>query len=244
VVAGRGRNPSEDLRRPSCQGLRHLAQRPLRRASQQHLEAVERWKAEDYPEIQKQARAQGGAIYFLDESAVRSDHHAGTTWAPMGETPVVASMGSRFSLNTLSAVSPRGELRSMVHEGAATAQTFCTFLERLAVGMGQKIFLIVDGHRIHRARKVKECLKRPDGKIELFFLPPIRAAAQCRRMGLEPGQGAHGSPERSDKIEVTEKILSALRSQQNCRKRPAASFGTPIFDMPWRLNPSLCFRNI
>jgi hypothetical protein len=35
---------------------------------------------------------------------VRSDYHAGTTWAPVGQTPVVRTTGARFSVNMISAV--------------------------------------------------------------------------------------------------------------------------------------------
>jgi transposase len=62
-------------------------QRPLYRASQQNPEAVARWKAEEYPAIREQAAQVGATIYFADEAGVRSDYHAGTTWAPVGRTP-------------------------------------------------------------------------------------------------------------------------------------------------------------
>jgi hypothetical protein len=28
-------------------------------------------------------------IYFADEAEIRSDHHADTTWAPIGQAPMV-----------------------------------------------------------------------------------------------------------------------------------------------------------
>ena len=56
-------------------------QRPLYRAYQQNPEAVQRWKQEEFPEIREQARKEGAEVYFGDESGVRTDHHAGTTWA-------------------------------------------------------------------------------------------------------------------------------------------------------------------
>ncbi|CRI63450.1 transposase (fragment) [Thiocapsa sp. KS1] len=83
--------------------------------------------------------------------------------------------GARFSVNMLSAVSAQGDLRFMVHEGtatAATAATFCAFLERLVTGMERPIFLVVDGHRIHRAKKVQRPVVQLDGKLKLFLLPP------------------------------------------------------------------------
>ena len=33
-------------------------------------------------------------IYFGDESGIRPDFHRGTTWAPMGKTPVVGTTGA------------------------------------------------------------------------------------------------------------------------------------------------------
>src|ERR687884_44183 len=57
------------------------AQRPLYRAWQADPAAVTRWKQVEYPKIAAQARAAGGTVYFADEAGVRSDYHAGTTWA-------------------------------------------------------------------------------------------------------------------------------------------------------------------
>ncbi len=81
-------------------------QRPLYRAYQQNPEAVRRWKEEEFPAIRAQARREGAEVYFGDESGVRTDHHAGTTWAPVGQTPVVGVTGERTSVNMISAVSP------------------------------------------------------------------------------------------------------------------------------------------
>src|SRR5512133_2255843 len=74
-------------------------QRPLYRAYQQNPEAVARWKAEEYPAIRANAAEVGATIYFTDEAGVRSDYHAGTTWAPVGRTPVVVTTGDRLGIN-------------------------------------------------------------------------------------------------------------------------------------------------
>ena len=210
--------------------LRNLGftpQRPKHKAHQQDPALVDRWRTKDFPKIQRRAKKEKALIFFADEAGIRSDYHRGTTWAPMGETPVVESTGSRFSLNMFSAVSPRGELRFMVHEGTATAQTFCTFLERLAVGVEQKIFLIVDGHRIHRARKVEECLKRLDGKIELFFLPPYAPQLNADEWVWNQVKGRVGRQTVRDKTELKEKILSALRSLQKLPGKIRGFFRDP-----------------
>src|SRR5436853_4419044 len=62
------------------------AQRPLYRAEQADPAAVARWTEVEYPQIAAAAKATGGTVYFADEAGVRSDYHAGTTWAPVGAT--------------------------------------------------------------------------------------------------------------------------------------------------------------
>ena len=100
------------------------------------------------------------------------DGNSGTTWAPMGQTPVVPATGKRFGLNLVSAVSPQGVLRFMVVDGRMTAVRFIAFLKRLLHNQTQPIFLIVDQHSSHRAKAVQEFVASTDGHLELFFLPP------------------------------------------------------------------------
>ena len=120
----------------------------------------------------RQAKQEGARIYFADESGMRSDYHSGTTWAPVGETPVVAATGRRFSLNMISAVSPQGEFRFMLNEGTVTADVFVEFLRRLLVGMDKPVFLVVDGHPVHKSKTVREFVEMQNGRLKLFFLPP------------------------------------------------------------------------
>jgi transposase len=86
-------------------------QRPLHRAYEQNPERVARWKAQEYPKIRAQATKVRATIYLADEAGIRSDDHAGTTWAPVGQTPVVATTGARHQVNLISAVTPGGVLR-------------------------------------------------------------------------------------------------------------------------------------
>jgi len=147
-------------------------QRPLRRAYQKDPVLVDQWREVAYPQIRRLARRTGASIYFADESAVRSDYHAGTTWAPVGKTPVVATTGARYKVNMISAISPKGKMRFMVFEGRMNAGKFCEFLKRLMHGASNPVFLIVDGHPTHRSRKVREFVQATKGKLRLFFLPP------------------------------------------------------------------------
>lgn len=107
------------------------AQRPLYRAYQQDPEKVRIWKQETYPAIRQQATQAGATIFFADEAGIRTDHHAGTTWAPVGCTPVVTATGQRKSVNMISAISPRGHLHFDLFEGSMTAARFIEFCTKL-----------------------------------------------------------------------------------------------------------------
>lgn len=72
-------------------------QRLLYRTWKEDPERVERWKREEYPQIKARAREEGGTILFADEASVRADYHAGTTWAPVGQTPVVTGPAVRHA---------------------------------------------------------------------------------------------------------------------------------------------------
>lgn len=147
-------------------------QRPLTKAFEQNPSLVQQWVKREYPRIRARAKREGAEIFFADESGVRSDFHAGSTWAPIGQTPVVKQTGQRFSLNMISAISPRGQLRFMITPSRIRASVFVEFLKRLMHGWKRPIFLIVDGHPTHKARLVKAYLKRLQGKLRLFCLPP------------------------------------------------------------------------
>jgi transposase len=147
-------------------------QRPLYRSWKQDPARVERWKREEFPAIRARAAAEGATILFADEASVRTDYHAGTTWAPVGETPVVTGPAVRHSIKMVSAIGRRGECSFMVHEGSMNAELFIEFLTKLVHDFASRIFLVVDGSSVHRAKKVTEYVKSTDGRLELFFLPP------------------------------------------------------------------------
>lgn len=151
------------------------AQRPLYRAEQADPAAVARWKQVEYPKIAAEARGAGGTVFFVDEAGVRSDYHAGTTWAPVGQTPTVSATGARFGLNMISAISAQGALRFSVLAGTLTAAGFIAFLTRLLHDAGQHgggpVFVIVDGHPVHRATAVAEFVASTDGALHLYRLP-------------------------------------------------------------------------
>jgi transposase len=147
-------------------------QRPLVRAYEQDPERVRAWKEQTYPAIQAEAKAAGASILFCDEAGVRTDYHSGTTWAPVGQTPVVRGTGNRRSINMVSAVSAQGKLHFSFVEGNINAESFIGYLKKLLHDIPGKIFLIVDGHSAHTAKVTRQFAHDNGDRLKLFFLPP------------------------------------------------------------------------
>lgn len=60
----------------------------------------------------------------------------------------------------------------MVFEDVFTSTQFIHFLGRLIRQVKQKIFLIVDNHKVHHSQRVQAYLQKHTDKLELFYLPP------------------------------------------------------------------------
>ncbi len=145
-------------------------QRPIYRSYKQDPKEVEKYLSHTFPQLQALARHIGAEIYFVDESAVRSDHHRGTTWAPLGQTPVVEDSGDRFGLKLISAVSPRGDMRFAVIEGRMNSEKFIEFLKKLHADAGKPIIVIADNASYHSSDKVKKFAGKSQD-IHLGWLP-------------------------------------------------------------------------
>jgi len=146
-------------------------QKPAKRAWQQNNAKVKRWLEEEYPEIQRQAQAEGARIYWEDETGCRSDHTAGRSYSKRGQTPLIRVNGNRFSCNVISAVNNSGNLVFRVFKGSFVVQVFLDFLKRLVRQVKQKVFLIVDGHPVHKAKALQQWLEENKERIKLFVLP-------------------------------------------------------------------------
>jgi len=147
-------------------------QRPLWRAYEANDEAVRQWKTVTFPAIRAEAEKLGAIVLFQDEAGVRSDFHAGTTWGLEGLTPIVRTTGARYSVNMISSVSAQGKLHFRLVEGNVNADAFISYMEALMEDIPDRpIFLVVDGHPSHRAKKTKAWVAKTEGRLRLFQLP-------------------------------------------------------------------------
>jgi len=147
-------------------------QRPVWQALERDPEKRRKWMEETFPAIRKRADQEGASIYFADEAYSRTDHHAGTTWAPVGQTPVAEHIGAREGIGMISAISVRGELHWMVYSEPMNSALFTDYLGYLIDDVEGKIFLVVDRAGYHTSHETALWLTEHKDRIELFFLPP------------------------------------------------------------------------
>jgi transposase len=146
-------------------------QKPVRRAYERNDEAIARWLSQEYPAIARQAKREKAVIYWGDEMGLRSDHVSGTSYALLGQTPLVRATGQRFGCNMISAITNRGHLAFMVFHGKFDGRLFVEFMQRLLKQAAGKVYLIVDGHPVHRSRVAKEFVEANTGRLRLIRLP-------------------------------------------------------------------------
>ena len=146
-------------------------QKPARRAYERNDAAIAQWLSKEYPAIARQARRDGATIYWGDEMGLRSDHVAGTSYAPLGQTPVIRATGQRFGCNMISAITNRGGLSFMVFQGKFKAPVFVAFLQRLLKQIAGKIYLIVDGHPVHKSGTATRFAATHSSRLRLIRMP-------------------------------------------------------------------------
>jgi transposase len=194
-------------------------QKPVKKAYQQQPEVVRHWLDKEYPRIARAAILEKAEILWGDEMGVRSDDQIGRTYGKVGKTPVVKVSGQRFSCQMISTVSNRGDLRFMIFEGKFNAGVCITFLKRLIKQAGRKVFLILDGHPVHRSKKVKAWIEAHKKSIRLFLLPAYSPELNPDELlNQDVKTNAVRKKRAANKSELKRNLIGYLRGRQ---KRPA-----------------------
>lgn len=147
-------------------------QKPVRRAYERDDEEVQHWREKVYPKIRQEAKKLGAEIFWLDEAAIRSDDPLLRTWGLKGQTPNVRTSGHRQKVNAISAISNSGGFWYHLHTGKFNADVFIECLQDLIKNRRRPIFIITDGHPVHKSKNVKDFLAGQKDRIRLHILPP------------------------------------------------------------------------
>ena len=196
-------------------------QRPLYQAYRKDPERVNVHLTATFLEAVAKAKQLNAQMFFVDESAIRSGAHRGTTCGPVGEIPVVKDSGGRFGMNLISAVSPRGELRFSAIGETMGSSRFNAFLKQLYRDAGGPILMVADSVRYHHSKQTRRFIEEQDGQIQLVYLPP-------NSPGLNPDEQVwnHAKQELGNRVilyrpALEQPVFSILRplQKQKCRAR-------------------------
>jgi transposase len=200
-------------------------QKPLVRAKERRPAAIAAWLGTTYPAIAKRARAARAVIYWGDGTGISNQDRIGRSYAPKGQTPVVARSAKRVTRSMISAVSNRGLLRLMLYEGALNADQFIAFLRRLTKDAGRKVVLIVDNPKVHKAGKVTAWAESHAHEIELCYLPAYAPDHNpSAHLNNDLKQQLRQQPQPGSKEELVGRTRSVLRAVQRSPERVRTYF--------------------
>ena len=190
-------------------------QKPTKRAYEQNPKAVQQWLEEDYPEIQKRAKAEKAEIYWGDETGVRNDSQHERGYAPKGKTPIVRLNANRKSINMISAITNQGKVRFSIFDGTMNANILIDFCKRLIKSAQCKVYLILDNLRVHHAKVFKIWLSKHEDEIEIFYLPSYSPELNPDEyLNCDLKAGVHSGKPARDKPSLKKKVVSHMRMLQ------------------------------
>jgi transposase len=210
--------------------LGHLGlspQRPIYKSYQQNPKEMKKYLEEIFPGLLEQAQREGAIIYFVDEAAVRSDAHRGTTWGKIGQTPKVEDSGDRFSLKMISAVSPRGDMKFQGFTGRMNGSRFVAFLKKLRADAGRPIIVIADNASYHGSGPVRRYMAESEGQVVVDHLP-----AYCPHLNPDEQVWNHAKARLGKRFVATKQefkaaLLSIMRSIQRSTELLLSFFQLP-----------------
>jgi transposase len=151
--------------------LRWTPQVPITRAIQRDEEAIERWRAEVWPELKRQARRERRVLVFVDESGFYLLPGKVRTYAPEGWTPVLRQKQTRDHLSVMGGMTRSGKIYTLVRQKSLNGLHCIEFLVHLQRVAGQRLLVIWDGSPIHRRVEVQEFVAARSGRIWVEALP-------------------------------------------------------------------------
>lgn len=140
-------------------------------------QAMEQWKQQDYPVIQRQVSHTQENLYFadvgtLDRAILPTDGAKGD------EAP---------SVTVLMASTTRGHTRFMLIDQPPGPEALLRFLDLLLAEQQHRILLIMPADRVHNCPEVRQLLDRQQGRLQLFLLPSTvhRSGASRKKIAAE-----------------------------------------------------------
>jgi transposase len=149
----------------------------------------------------------GATLVFVDEAGFYLLPFVGHTYAPRGETPVLAETVTHDHLAVISGVTPQGDLFLQIGERPLTGAEVVRFLKHLEQCLPGPLIVIWDGAPIHWGRQVQAFLAA--GHAARIHLEPLPGYAP----ELNPNEGVWDSLKVRELANVACEDVAALRHE-------------------------------
>jgi transposase len=127
---------------------------PITRAIQRDEAAIERWAEADWPALKCRARNEGKTLVFVDESGFYLLPGKVRTYSPAGLRPIAPEWQTHDHLSVMGAVTPAGQVYTLVRQRPLTGLDTIAFLEHLGREIGGPALVVWDRSPIHRRAEV------------------------------------------------------------------------------------------
>src|SRR3954452_5972878 len=111
--------------------LHWTPQVPIRRAIQRDEEAIQRWREEVWPELQRRARRERRVLVFVDEAGFHLLPGLVRTYAPEAYTPVIREQQTRDHLSVMGGMTPAGKVYTPARQESLNGSHGVEFLRHL-----------------------------------------------------------------------------------------------------------------
>lgn len=144
---------------------------PIRRALQRDEQAIEHWRQETWPQLQRRAQRERRVLVFEDESGFYLLPGVVRTYAPVARTPVLREKLTRDHLSVMGGLTQQGKIYSLVRHESLNGMHCIEFLVHLLRVAGPRLLVIWDGSPIHRRAEVQQFVADTHGKVQVEALP-------------------------------------------------------------------------
>jgi transposase len=151
--------------------LHWTPQVPIRRAIQRDEQAIQRWRHEVWPELQRRARRERRVLVFEDEAGFYLLPSVVKTYSPEGLTPVLWEKQTHDHLSVMGGMTPAGKVYTLARQESLNGLHCVEFLRHLQRVAGERLLVIWDGSPIHRRAAVQEFVSGRRGQVWLEALP-------------------------------------------------------------------------
>jgi len=187
---------------------------------QQNILLIDEWIEISFPKIKKRALKENAEIHWLDETGIFSNSNYIRGFSPKGKTPEIKMQSKYMSINMISTVTNKGQMRFLLSEKYINTDKLIEFTENLFKEINKKIFLILDNSNVHKSKKFNIWVKKHSDKIELFYLPPYCPDLNPdERLNRDVKTHFHSGPTSKNKKEFVNKLIELLIEIQNSPKR-------------------------